>query len=485
MSKTKLENVDEKKVPSFASVIFVFLYLIISMGISVLWLEIPIHITLVSAAIVATIVAMMQGYTWDEIQDAILHGCSIAMLPMLILMIIGAIIGAWISAGTIQTIIFYGLQLISPRWFLVAAALMCSITSLATGSAWTTSGTIGVALMGIGAGLGVPAGMTAGAVVSGSYFGDKMSPLSDSTNLAVAVAEADLFEHIKHMIYTVGPGLLLSLIAYAILGARFGGDTIDPAQMAVINETLNGLDQNFNLSLWLLIPPIAVIVMAVKKVPALASLIMSALLGGIFALIFQGASIHEITQAMNWGFVSNTGIESVDALLSRGGMQSMMWTVSLGFIALSFGGILEKTYMLEVILNKIEPLIKTTGSLVITTLLGSLATNFSMASQYMAIIIPGRMLAPAYKRLNLKTKNLSRALEDGGTVFAPLVPWSLSGAFSAGVLGVATIDYVPYAFLCFFVPIISAIYGMTGFTMEKEDEEINVENNEEKKEVIK
>ncbi|ADO77686.1 Na+/H+ antiporter NhaC [Halanaerobium praevalens] len=482
MSKTKLDNVEEKKVPSFSSVIFVFLYLIVTMGISVLWLEIPIHITLVSAAIVTTIVAMMQGYSWEEIQAAILHGCSIAMLPMLILMIIGAIIGAWISAGTIQTIIYYGLQLISPRWFLVAAALMCSITSLATGSAWTTSGTIGVALMGIGAGLGVPAGMTAGAVVSGSYFGDKMSPLSDSTNLAAAVAEADLFEHIKHMIYTVGPGLALSLLAYAVLGARFGGETLDPQQMAVINETLTGLNQNFNLSLWLLIPPVAVIIMAVKKVPALASLIISALMGGVFALIFQGASIHEITQAMNWGFVSETGIESVDALLSRGGMQSMMWTVSLGFIALSFGGILEKTYMLEVILNKIEPLIKTTGSLVLTTLLGSLATNFSMASQYMAIIIPGRMLAPAYKRLNLKTKNLSRALEDGGTVFAPLVPWSLSGAFSAGVLGISTIEYVPYAFLCFFVPVISAIYGMTGFTMEYEDEnQDKIDNNSETK----
>ena len=470
MKKLSPEDLSDKKLPSFSSVLFVFFYLIVSMGISVLWLDIPIHITLVSASIVAIAVAMKHGYTWDEIQEAVLHGCSIAMLPMLILMIIGAIIGAWISAGTIQTIIYYGLQLISPRWFLVAAALMCSITSLATGSAWTTSGTIGVALMGIGAGLGVPGGMTAGAVVSGSYFGDKMSPLSDSTNLAAAVAEADLFDHIKHMIYTVGPGLIIALIGYAILGARFGEGTIDPVQMEIINETLTGLEQNFNLSLWLFIPPITVIVMAIKKVPALASLVIAALMGGIFAFIFQGASIHEITQAMNWGYVSETGIASVDELLSRGGMQNMMWTVSLGFIALSFGGILEKTYMLEVILNKIEPLIKNTGSLVLTTLLGSLATNISMASQYMAIIIPGRMLAPAYKRLNLKTKNLSRALEDGGTVFAPLVPWSLSGAFSASVLGIDTISYVPFAFLCFTVPIISAIYGFTGITMEYEEE---------------
>lgn len=469
MSNFKSEDLKNKKLPSFSSVLLVFFYLVVSMGISVLWLDIPIHVTLVSASIVAIVVAMKQGYTWDEIQDAILHGCSIAMLPMLILMIIGAIIGAWISAGTIQTIIYYGLQLISPRWFLVAAALMCSITSVATGSAWTTSGTIGVALMGIGAGLGIPGGMTAGAVVSGSYFGDKMSPLSDSTNLAAAVAEADLFDHIKHMFYTVGPGLALALVGYAILGFRFGDGSIDPAQMEIINETLTGLDQNFNLSLWLLIPPVTVIIMAVKKVPALASLVIAALMGGIFAFIFQGASIHEITQAMNWGYVSDTGIASVDELLTRGGMQDMMWTVSLGFIALSFGGILEKTYMLEVVLNKIQPLIKTTGSLVLTTLLGSLATNISMASQYMAIIIPGRMLAPAYKRLDLKTKNLSRALEDGGTVFAPLVPWSLSGAFSAGVLGIDTIQYAPFAFLCFTVPVISAIYGFTGITMEYED----------------
>ncbi|HKL75696.1 MAG TPA: Na+/H+ antiporter NhaC [Halanaerobiales bacterium] len=455
-------DLEDKKLPSFGGVMFVIIYLVAAMGVSVLWLGIPIHVTLISASLVATIVAMRSGYTWDEIEDAILHGCSIAMAPMLILMIIGAIIGSWIASGTIQTIIYYGLQIMSPGWFLVSAALITAITSVATGSAWTTGGTLGVALIGIGKGLGIPLPIVAGAIVSGSFFGDKMSPLSDSTNLAAAVAEADLFDHIKHMIYTVGPSLLISLIIYFIIGLRFGEGTVNTAQ---IDQTLATLSNNFQIGPMLLIPPALVIVMAIKKVPAIPSLIIAAFTGAIFAMIFQGASLADVTNAMNYGYTSDTGFKFVDELLTRGGIQNMMWTVSLGFIALSFGGIMEKTHMLEVVLNKIEPLIKNTGGLIATTVATSYITDFAMASQYMAIIIPGRMLMPAYKRLKLLPRNLSRALEDGGTLVAPLVPWGLSGAFMTGALGVPTVEYIPFAFLCYITPIVSIIYGFTGFSM--------------------
>jgi len=455
-------NLKDKKLPSFAGVMFVILYLVVAMGISVLWLGIPIHITLISASLVATIVAMRSGYTWDEIEDAILHGCSIAMAPMLILMIIGAIIGSWIASGTIQTIIYYGLKIMAPSWFLVAALLITSITSLATGSAWTTGGTLGVALIGIGKGLGIPLPIVAGAIVSGSFFGDKMSPLSDSTNLAAAVAESNLFDHIKHMIYTVGPAYLLSMVGFFIISLRFGEGTVNTAQ---IDQTLSTLSNNFQIGPLLLIPPLLVIIMAVKKMPAIPSLIIAAFTGALFAMIFQGASLADVTNAMNYGYSSSTGFEFVDELLTRGGVQNMMWTVSLGFIALSFGGIMEKTYMLEVILNKIQPLIKNTGGLIATTIATSYITDFAMGSQYMAIIIPGRMLMPAYKRLKLLPRNLSRALEDGGTLVAPLVPWGLSGAFMTGALGVPTVEYIPYALLCYITPIISIIWGFTGFSI--------------------
>jgi NhaC family Na+:H+ antiporter len=432
------------------------------MGVSVLWLGIPIHITLISASMVAAGVAMKAGFTWEEVKDAILHGCGIAMAPMLILMIIGAIIGSWIASGTIQTIIYYGLQILSPSWFLVAATLICAITSVATGSAWTTGGTLGVALIGIGKGLGVPLPMVAGAIVSGSFFGDKMSPLSDATNLAAAVAEADLFDHIRHMVYTVGPALLISLVGYFFLGLKYAGGTLDAGS---INETLTTLSGNFYISPLLLIPPALVIVMAVKKMPAIPGLVIAAFTGGVFAMLFQGASLADVANAMNYGFTADTGVSAVDDLLTRGGVQNMMWTVSLGFIALSFGGILEKTNMLEVLLSKIQPLIKNTGGLIATTVATSYITDFAMASQYMAIIIPGRMLIPAYKRLKLLPRNLSRALEDGGTLVAPLVPWGLSGAFMTGALGVPTVEYIPYALLCYITPIISIIYGFTGYSM--------------------
>ena len=455
-------DLDDKKIPSFGGVMIVILYLFAAMGISVLWLGIPIHVTLISASLVATIVAMKSGYTWKEIEEAILHGCSIAMAPMLILMIIGSIIGSWIASGTIQTIIYYGLQIISPGWFLVAALLITSITSVATGSAWTTGGTLGVALIGIGKGLGIPLPIVAGAIVSGSFFGDKMSPLSDSTNLAAAVAEADLFDHIKHMFFTVGPSYVISIIIFFIIGLRYGEGTINAGQ---IDQTLTVLSENFLISPWLLIPPALVIVMAVKKMPAIPSLIIAAFTGGIFAMIFQGASLADVTNAMNYGFTSDTGFKFVDDLLTRGGMQNMMWTVSLGFVALSFGGIMEKTHMLEALLKKIEPLIQNTGGLIATTICTSYITDFAMASQYMAIIIPGRMLMPAYKRLKLLPRNLSRALEDGGTLVAPLVPWGLSGAFMTGALGVPTVEYIPYAVLCYITPIVSIIWGFTGISM--------------------
>ncbi len=450
----------EKRKPGMIGVLIVFIFLIVAMSVQifVLHADWATHITLIFATVVAAAVAMYYGYTWDDIQEGILYGSNLAMLPMLILMMVGVLIATWIPAGVIPSLIFYGLKFISPSMFLFSVALVCSIASLATGSSWTTGATFGVAFMGIGFGLGIPAAMTAGAVISGSIFGDKMSPLSDSTNLAAGVAEADLFDHIRSMMYSTGPALVISLVLYLVLGMRFSAAEVD---ISSINVILEGLKANYYISPVTVIPPAIVVYLAVKKYGGLMVMVIASLIGAAFAMIFQGYSLASVMDFMNYGFVSDTGVAEIDALLSRGGLQSMMWTVSLGFIALSYGGLLEKTHMLEVLLGSIKGLVKTTGGLVTTHVVSSILVNIFSASQYMAIIIPGRMLVPAYKEKKLLPQVCSRVAEDSGTVTSPLVPWGLCGVFFTGALGVATMDYFPYVFLSFLAPIITIIYGYT------------------------
>lgn len=454
------ERNNKEKKPSFLAAlsVIVFLFVIMVIQIFVLHEEYVTHITLIIAAVYATIIAFISGFTWEDVQKAILYGCEIAMLPMLILMLVGILIASWILAGTIPTLIYYGLKALSPSVFLVTVCFICAVSSVSTGSSWTTAATFGVAFMGIGYGLNIPPAMTAGAIISGAIFGDKMSPLSDSTNLAAGVAEANLFEHIKSMLYTTGPAFIISLILYAILGLRFKGGIIDTKEIDII---LNGLKENFFISPVTIIPAIVVVILAVKKVSGLAVMVIASLVGGVFAIVFQGYGLGEILRFMNDGFVSITGIEQIDSLLSRGGLQSMMWTISLGFIALSFGGILEKTRVLEVLLEKMSGLVNNVRGLITTHVLSSIAVNLFTASQFMAILLPSRMLLPAYKNLNILPQVNSRTSEDSATVTSPLVPWGLCGVFFTGALGVPTVEYMPYVFLAYITPIIAIIYGIT------------------------
>src|SRR6056297_1024940 len=459
--------------PSFSGALFVIIFLVVAMStqIFILHSDWTTHITLILVTTVAAVVALRSGFTWADVQEGILYGCEIAMLPMLILMLVGVLIASWIAAGTIPTLIYYGLLVLSPKTFLLSVAIICSVASLATGSSWTTGATFGVAFMGIGVGLGIPAAMTAGAVISGSIFGDKMSPLSDSTNLAAGVAEADLFDHIQSMIYSTGPALLISLVLYYLLGLRFSASVIDQAK---INIILDGLKNNFYVSPIAFIPPVLVIVLAVKKFSGLAVMIIAAIVGSAFAMIFQGFGLAEMLNFLQNGYVSDVGIAEIDALLSRGGLQSMMWTISLGFVALSFGGLLEKTRMLEVLLDKIKGLVKTTGGLITTHVVSSIFVNIFSASQYMAIIIPGRMLVPVYKEKKILPQVASRVCEDAGTVTSPLVPWGLCGVYFAGVLGVPTMEYLPFVFLSYLAPLITVLYGFTNKFIWKEGERDSV-----------
>jgi NhaC family Na+:H+ antiporter len=390
-----------------------------------------------------------------------------AMQAVLILMVIGSIIGTWILSGTVPTMIYYGLKLLSPGIFLLATAVICCIVSLATGSSWTTAGTVGIALMGVGLGLGMPAGLVAGAIVSGAYFGDKISPLSDTTNLAPAMAGTTLFEHVKHMIYTTLPALLISLVLYGILGAKYAGENFDTNQ---ISQILSTISDSFTISPLLLIPPIIVIIIVVLKIPAIPGLMAGAVLGGIFAALFQGSSVGDIIDAAHYGYTMESGFQIVDDLLSRGGLDGMMWTVSLILIALAFGGIMEKTGMLHAVGNTILKLANSTGSLILSTVLTCIAVNLLTGEQYLSLVVPGRMYKDAYAERGIHPKVLSRALEGSGTVTSALIPWNTCGAFMWTTLGVHPFAYAPYAFLNIFVPIINVLYGYLDITITRLDE---------------
>lgn len=422
------------------------------------------HIPLICASAVAAAVAIFHKHRWKEIQEGMVHGITLAMGAILILMIVGTMIGTWIQGGIVPSMIYYGLKFLSPGIFLVATLIICSIVSLGTGSSWSTAGTVGVALIGVGKGLGIPVSMVAGAIISGAYFGDKMSPLSDTTNLAPAVAGTDLFSHIRHMVYTTVPGYILSIILYALLGTRVSGGAIETQNIETILSTLKS---NFFIHPILLLPPCLVIVMVVMKIPPLPALLGGTVLGGMFAMLTQSRSLADIILSAKSGYVSETGVKMVDDLLTRGGLDYMMNTVALIICALSFGGIMERTGMLEVLAKSLLKRVKSTGSLVATTIFSCIGMNAIASDQFIAIVIPGRMYKNAFESRGLHPKNLSRCLEDSGTLSSPLIPWNSCGAYMWATLGVNPLLYLPYAFLNLANPIVSLFYGYTGITMEK------------------
>ncbi|MBL7082521.1 MAG: Na+/H+ antiporter NhaC [Candidatus Aminicenantes bacterium] len=441
----------------------IFLIVALSLVIGVFKQRDP-HIPLICSAAVAAIVAVIHKHPWKEIHEGMVHGINLAMGAILILMIVGIMIGTWIQGGIVPSMIYYGLKVLSPGIFLVATLIICSIVSLGTGSSWSTAGTVGVALIGVGAGLGIPVSMVAGAIISGAYFGDKMSPLSDTTNLAPAVAGTDLFSHIRHMVYTTAPGYVLCLILYGFLGAKYSGGILQTEKIETIISTIRS---NFFVHPILLIPPLLVIVMVVKKIPPLPALLGGVVLGGIFGILAQSKSLLEVIQAAKSGYVSETGVALVDKLLSRGGLDYMMNTVALIICALCFGGIMERTGMLEVLARSLLKRVRRTGSLVATTIFSCIGMNAIGSDQYMAIVIPGRMFKSAFDLQGLHPKNLSRCLEDAGTLTSPLIPWNSCGAFMGATLGVNPLVYLPFAFLNLANPLVSIFYGYTGITMEK------------------
>ena len=436
---------------------------------------------LIAGAIAAFIGIVFYKIEYKKIENQIVKSIGVAIQASIILLIVGALIGIWIISGVVPTMIYYGLLLINPTVFLPVSCIVCAIVALATGSSWSTTGTVGIALIGIGQTLGVPVGMVAGAIISGAYFGDKMSPLSDTTNLAPAMAGTDVFTHIRHMMYTSGPAIILAIIGFTILGLFYGQGTVNQEN---INTVLSVIESKFNIGIYLFLVPLAVLFMVYMRVPALPALLIGTLLGGIFALIFQYDLIASlagsesgirgfyqtiVTTAYD-GFTIKTNNELIDSLFNRGGMKGMLPTVWLILMAMVFGGAMEGTGMLQKIAGSILKLVHGVGSLIGATLASCIIVNMTACDQYLAIVVPGRMFKNAYDEYGLKPKNLSRALEDSGTVTSVLVPWNSGGAYNAGVLGVATLTYLPFCFFNLLSPVISAFLAGFNLTIERLDE---------------
>ena len=438
------------------------------------------QVALLLAAMIAAGVALKNGHGWPAIQQAMVHGISTAMGAILILLAVGALIGTWMLAGTVPTMIWYGVQILDPSWFYAAACLICSIASLSIGSSWTVAGTLGVGLIGVALALGVSPEITAGAVISGAYFGDKMSPLSDTTNLAPAVAGSELFTHIRHMLWTTVPSYTLALLGFVLLGLGIDAPAGDEA---VSLGSLDAMRGQFDLNAWTLLPLAVVFLMAMRKFPAFPTILFGGLLGGIMAVILQPSQVLAFADAPDlapwlamlkgvWvafanGYVSTTGDPAVDDLLTRGGMSSMLTTIWLILCALAFGGVLEHAGLLQRLIQSVLAAAKSTGSLIASVLVTCIGVNVLAADQYIAIVLPGKMYRAEFRRRGLRARNLSRAIEDAGTMTSALVPWNTCGAFMAGTLGVATFAYLPFALFNLINPLVSLLYGYTGFSIEK------------------
>jgi NhaC family Na+:H+ antiporter len=436
------------------------------------------QLALLFSAAVAGIIGLRLGYTWEHMQEGIVQSISSALSAIIILLLIGSLAGTWLLSGIVPAMIYYGLEVLNPTIFLFAACFVSAVVSLATGSSWSTIATIGIALLGIGKTLGMSEGLVAGSIISGAYFGDKMSPLSDTTNLAPAMAGTDLFTHIKYMMWTTIPSIIITLIIFLVIGLVSGGEGSVENVLAV----QGAIQEKFNITGWLFLVPVAVIIMIVRKVPALPALLVGTLLGGVFALIFQPQVIAEVSgegytqfqtyyvavmKAMYGDISVGSNNEIVNELLSTSGMSGMLNTIWLIVCAMVFGGVMESIGLLQRITESVIKWANSTGSLVASTALTCIGFNVTASDQYLAIVVPGRMFADTYRKRGLCPENLSRTLEDSGTVTSVLVPWNTCGATQSSVLGVATILYLPYCFFNLISPLMTMAYAYLNLKITK------------------
>ncbi|MEH7378893.1 Na+/H+ antiporter NhaC [Bacillus sp. JJ1533] len=441
--------------------------LILAAACSIFIWNAGMNFPLLIGVILASIIAISCGWKWNDIQQMMVNGVTRALPAVFILLVIGTIIGSWIASGVIPTMIYYGISIIDPSWFVPIVALVTGIVSITLGTSFTSIATVGLAFMVIGEGLGFSPALVAGAVISGAYLGDKLSPLSDTTNIAAALVDTDLFSHIKHMLWDTIPAFLLSLVLFWVFGSFEESST--SISSGTIETILSGLDDAFVIHPLLLLLPIFTIFLMLKRTPALPALMGVGLLGAVIAVLVQGTSVSSIVQFMTSGFNLETGVGEIDSLLNRGGLTSMLGTVGMLMIATALGGILEETGTFEVLTGKMMKKVKTTGSLIGSTLLSTFIVALASGAQFLAIILPARTFVQKYKDMNIDTKNLSRTVEAMGTVGINLVPWSVPAVFATSILGVSAWEFIPFAFFIYLVPLVNLLFGYTGWTIARKD----------------
>ncbi len=458
------KEIKEKIKPSFSKSIFPILFMIISLTIGVGFLKLPTEPLILISAFVAGFVALSLGYNWDEMQKGIVEKIADALPATLILWSVGLLIGSWMFSGIVPMLIYYGVEIIDPRFLLVSAFIVTAILSTITGTSWGSVGTIGVAVMGIATGLGVSLPATAGAVVAGSYFGDKLSPFSDTTNLAPMAAGSELYEHIRHMLYTTIPATVVSLVVYFIVGLKSTGSATTPENVILLRQQLDGM---FNWSILLLIPVILIIAGSLLKLPTIPTMIGTSMISTLIGVFVQGFSIVDGFKALITGFsVEMTGYtgeinQMVTTLINRGGVNSMTRTTVLVFCAMGFAGIMSVSGMLDVVLEKLMERVKTTTGIILATIASCFTIALVTGNSYLSILIPGQLFKDIYPAHNLHPKNLSRTLEDSGTVLVPLIPWSSAGAYMTATLGVETLEYLPWAILNYMGIVFAIILAFT------------------------
>jgi NhaC family Na+:H+ antiporter len=448
--------------PGFGVALVPLVAMALLLGVGYGVYKIKAQVLLVTAATITAVLGLLLGFEWKDMERGIVDSIHKAMPAILIMLSVGILVGSWMASGTIPMVIYYGLKLISPKFFLATACLVCSVVAVASGTSWGTIGTVGVAFIGIAMGLGIPLGPAAGAVVAGAYFGDKISPLSDIPNLATVISGSNLFDHIKHMMWSAVPAWLAGLAIYFFVGLKYGATTVRSETLDLILGTLRS---NFRFSLLLLLPMAVIFYFAVAKKPTIPAMVLSSLAAAVLAVLVQKIPLTVVATAMNSGLPARTGVEIVDRLLAKGGMMSMMETQLIAFTAFAFGGIMQRTGCLAVILDKVMRFTRHVWSLVLTTIGAAVLSAMITGSSYLSMILPADLLAPIYKKKNLAAKNLSRIIEESGAIVVPLIPWSMAGVYITGTLGVSTFSYLPWAFMNYLSVAILALFGFTKWTM--------------------
>jgi Na+:H+ antiporter, NhaC family len=471
------------RAPSLLDALIPLVALVVLIGGAILLfglqaLDGPIPAALVICTMIASLVALKNGNSWDDVQEATNRAMESITGAIFILLAVGALIGTWCLSGTIPTLVYYGISVLSPGWYYAASTLICGIIALSIGSSWTTAGTIGVGLIGIAQMLGVSTSITAGAVISGAYLGDKLSPLSETTIMTAQMVQVNVYDHIKRQAWTSIPAFVIGFILFFIIGLR------TPAAAGIDTAVeLKELDQVYNISLWNLVPLLVLIVLSVRKVPAALALMAAAILAGVMAPFTQpdvvrtfadapGASLAEAGLRAAWraigrGFSIESGYADIDRLLSRGGMYSMLLTLWLIMGAVTFGTLLDEFGLIKRLIDPLIRMAKSTGLLFLTVFASAFGLNIIAGDQYIALVLPARTFRAEFAKRGIHPTALSRLCADAGTVTSPLVPWNSCGAFMSAVLGVSTWAYLPFCFFNIASPLLSVLYGFTGFKVER------------------